>query len=81
MNQAVFVGNAKGAVKLVSAHALLGRTKQMSSQHTLAQDDLAALQYRPHSDSILLAAVATEIQTGTVALAFQRALKGPRASE
>lgn len=65
------VGDAKRAVELVGADALLGRAHQVRRQHPLVKGHLRALKDRADRHRVLAAAVAAEIQARAVRLALQ----------
>jgi hypothetical protein len=50
------IGHAEHPVKLMRAHALLGRAEQVEREQPLIQRDMTGLKDRPHRDSELLAA-------------------------
>src|SRR5207248_3217512 len=53
------VGDLERTVKLVGAHALLGRADQVEGPEPLVQRDVTRLEDRPHSHGELLAALGT----------------------
>ena len=58
----------------MATDALLARTHELHRQQPLMQTDLAALEYGPYGDGKRVAAVATEVQAGTMALAVHEAI-------
>jgi hypothetical protein len=68
-----FHAPAKSALKLTSANALLGRTKQIDRLKPDVQLDVAGLENSSHADGERLPAGIALIETGAGGLAFERA--------
>lgn len=70
------VGDAKHAVELVSAHALLAGAHEMHGQEPLVERNLRALEHGADSHRELLAAFGALVEAGAVSLALERSNAG-----